>query len=206
MVADRLSTLADVVADAGVDDLVEGAELLMASDDVQAMSAAVGLMSLGDLDLGLELSRMAGELQTLSDVVYTLEMPVLAAVLGDRGQSLQEIGADVILRAAAERSLSALMEATGLQIAELGEGEMDEGALRLAASDLAAERAGELAAAGLLLGLRGEAELEDAADDADLAADIAAEGVAEIAEGAADLGAAGTMGDVADTLADAADD
>ena len=98
------------------------------------------------------------------------------------------------------------MEATGLQIAELGETEMDEGVLRLAASGLAAERAGELASAGLLVGLRGAAELEDAADDADLAADIAAEGVAEVAEGAADLGAAGTMEDVADALSDAADD
>jgi len=79
---------------------------------------------------------------------------------------------------------------------------MDEGLLRVAASNLASERAGELAAAGLLLGLRGEAELEDAADAADLAADIAAEGVAEVAEGAEDLGAAETMADAADALSD----
>lgn len=206
VVADRLSTLANIVAEAGVNDLAEGAEMLLASDDVQAMSAAVGLMSLGDLDRGLELSRMAGELQTISDVVDALDMPVLSAVLGDRGQQLQEIAADVILRAATERSLAALMEATGLQIAELGEAEMDEGVLRVAASELAAERAGELAAAGFLLELRGAAELEDAADDADLAADIAAAGIAEVSEGAADLGSAETMGVVADRLADAADD
>ena len=115
VVADRLGTLADVVGAAGVTDVAEGAELLMASEDVGAMGAAVGLMSLGDLDRGLELSRIAGELQTLSDVVDTLEMPVLSAVLNDRGLLLQEISVDVILRAAAERSLSALMEATGLK-------------------------------------------------------------------------------------------
>jgi len=92
----------------------------MASDDVQAISAAVGLMSVGDLERGLELGRMAGEMQTIADVVASMEMPVLAAVLGDRGMRLQEIGADVILRAASERSLAALMQATGLQIAEMG--------------------------------------------------------------------------------------
>jgi hypothetical protein len=175
----------------------------MASEDVEAMGAAVGLMSLGDLDRGLELSRIAGELQTISDVVDVLEMPILAAVLDDRGLLLQEISVDVILRAAAERSLSALMEATGLKIAELGEAEMDEGLLRLTASELAAERASELAAAGLLLGIRGEVGLEVAGDDADLAADLAAAGVAGVAAGGADLGAAATMEDVAEGLADA---
>lgn len=85
-----------------------------------------------------------------------------------------------------------------MQIAELGENEMDEGALRLAASELAAERASELAAAGLLKGLQGEAELVMAAEDAGLAADLAAEGVADVAAGAAELGAAATMEDVAE--------
>ncbi len=150
VVADRLATLADVVGDAGVNDLTEGAELLMAADDVDAMSAAMGLMSLGDMERGLELGGLAGELQTIANVVDTLEMPVLSSILDDRGWRLQQIASDVILRSAAERGLSALMEATGLQIADLGAAEMDEGELRLAASDLAAQRAGELAAAGLV--------------------------------------------------------
>ena len=87
-----------------------------------------------------------------------------------------------------------------MQIAELGENEMDEGALRLAASQLAADRASELAAAGLLKGLQGEAELAMAAEDAELAADLAAEGVAGVAAGSAELGAAAAMEDVADAL------
>lgn len=94
--------------------------MLMASEDVEAMSALVGLMSLGDLDRGLELGRMAGELGTISDVVDTLEMPVLSAVLGDRGRRLQEIAVDVILRAAATQGLADLMDATGQQLAEMG--------------------------------------------------------------------------------------
>jgi hypothetical protein len=175
----------------------------MAADDVDAMSAAVGLMSLGDLDRGLELGRLAGELQTIGDVVDALEMPVLSAVLGDRGWRLQQIAVDVILRAAAERSLSALMEATGIQIAELGANEMDEGVLRLAASQVAAERAGELAAAGLLMGMQGKVELAAAAEDADLAAEIAAEGVTAVAAGAAEFGAAASMGEMPESADEA---
>src|SRR4051812_34372071 len=55
IVADRLSSLSDVVGAAGVRDVAEGAELLSTSEDVEAVSAVVGLMSLGDLDRGLEL-------------------------------------------------------------------------------------------------------------------------------------------------------
>ena len=49
-------------------------------------------------------------------------------------------------------------------------------------------------------------ELEDAADDADLAFDLAVDGIAETAKGAADLGAAEAAADVADALADAAEE
>ena len=67
---------------------------------------------------------------------------------------------------------------------------MDEGALRLAVSQVAAERAGEMAAAGLLMGMQGKAELAAAAEDADIAAVTAG------AEGAAEFGAAAAMADV----------
>lgn len=109
IVADRLATLSGVVAAAGVNDIGQGAELIMTSADVEAMSATVGLMTLDDLDKGLELGRLAGELQTLGNVVSELEMPVLSAVLGDRGLRLLEIATDTILRAAATRSLAELM-------------------------------------------------------------------------------------------------
>ena len=67
VVADRLGVLANVVGEAGVTDIAEGAEMLMASDEVQAMSAAVGLISLGDLDRRFEIVGIAGELQTIGD-------------------------------------------------------------------------------------------------------------------------------------------
>ena len=122
-----------------------------------------------------------------------LEMPVLAAVLDDRGAMLQDIAVDVILRAAAERGLAHLMEATGQQIGELGEEEIDEGLLRMAASDIAAERSAELAAAGAGLAVRGAVEMAAAGAAADLAGEVAAEGVADVATGAAELGAAAAL-------------
>ena len=106
VVADRLATLSDLVGVAGVNDISEGVDLLSASDDVDAMSAMVGLMSLGDVERGLELGRVAGELMTIANVVDELDMPILSAVLDDRGMQLQDIATDVILRAAAERSLA----------------------------------------------------------------------------------------------------
>ena len=112
------SVFVHVVGEAGVDDLAEGAELLMAADDVDAMSAAVGLMGVGDLERGLELGRLAGELQTIGDVVDALEMPVLSAVLGDRGWRLQQIAVDVIIdtitRAPGEITLVTLGPLTNL--------------------------------------------------------------------------------------------
>ena len=162
VVADRLATLSDLVGVAGVNDISEGVELLSASDDVDAMSAMVGLMSLGDVERGLELGRVAGELMTIANVVDELDMPILSAVLDDRGMQLQNIATDVILRAAAERSLASLMAATGQQIGEMGEVEIEEGVLRTAASDIAAERSAELAAAGVGLAVRGAVEAEAA--------------------------------------------
>jgi hypothetical protein len=114
---------------------------------------------------------------------------------------LQGIAVDVLLRAAATRSLARLVDATGLRLAEMGEEEIDEGALRLAAADMAADRAAELGAAGLAASMAGVADLEIAADDAYLARGLAREGVAEVATGAAELGAAQTVADMADALA-----
>ncbi len=119
------------------------------------------------------MGRLAGELTTIANVVDELDMPVLATVLDVRGLELQEIAVDVILRAAAERSLSQLMGATGRHIAEMGEEEIDEGLLRTAASDIAAERSAELTAAGAALAVRGAVEAEVAGAAAQLASELA---------------------------------
>jgi hypothetical protein len=200
VVADRLAMLGQVVAEAGINDLGQGADLLSVSDDVDAISALVGLMSLGDLERGLQLGRLAGELKTISNVVAELEMPILSAVLADRGSVLQGIARDVILRGAATRALSQTIEATGTRLADLGVEEIDEGELRLLAADIALQRSNELAAAGLAVGLRGAAEAEVAGDAMTVAGVEAGAGVADAAFGAAELGAAKVEAGVAESL------
>ena len=187
VVADRLGTLSNVVAAAGVNDIAQGADLMMASDDVQAMSAAVGLMSLGDLESGLHLGRMAGELDTIAQVVAKLEMPMLAAILEDRSIELQDIATTTVLRSASTRGLSELMSATGKELNAMGETEMDEGVLRVAAAEIAQQRADELEYESVSLGIQGAAELADAAQAMDVAAEVANEGVARVAVGSAQM-------------------
>jgi len=193
IVAGRLTRLSEVVGAAGVTDIAEGAELLATSDDVEDMSAIVGLMSLGDLERGLELWRLAGELSTISDVIDQLQMPILSVVLNDRGNALRRIAVDAILRAAATRSLSQALAATGRHIGEMGAEEAEEGMVRLVASDVAQQRAEELAAAGAELELRGVAEAAVAQEAAAAARELVVEGAGELAEGSAEIGAASEM-------------
>jgi hypothetical protein len=72
----------------------------------------------------------------------------------------------------------------------MGVEEAAEGLTRLAASEALAERSEELAAAGVVLGVEGVAEVETALDEADLAKETGKVGVADIAEGAALMGVA----------------
>jgi hypothetical protein len=205
VVAGRLSTLSGVVAAAGINDIGQGAELLTASEDVDAISAVVGLMSLGDLERGLQLGRLAGELKTISSVVAALEMPILSAVLEDRGVVLQGIARDVILRGAATRALSKSIALTGQHLADLGLDEMDEGELRVIAAGIAAERSDELAAAGMAYAARGTAEAKIAGAAAGTARADAAAGIAGVMAGAAEVGATNPEAVVSEALRDLED-
>ena len=86
-----MQDLSEIVAVAGVVDVEEGVEMLIKGGDVKAMGAIVKLMSKEELERGLELARLAGELWTISDVAGVLDMPVLAEFLEERGMRLQEI-------------------------------------------------------------------------------------------------------------------
>ena len=125
--ADRMQQLSDLVGEAGVVDVAEGVDMLMKGGDVRAMGAIVGLMSWEDLDRGMELARMAGEMATASDVVDLLEMPVLATFLERRGLRLQEIAVEQLMRAASTRALAGAVKQAGRDIEAMGEQEIAEG-------------------------------------------------------------------------------
>jgi hypothetical protein len=77
-----------------------------------------------------------------------------------------------------------------MEIEEMGIEEIAEGLTRLAASEAMEERNEDLAAAGVVLGVKGVMEVETAAMEAGTAKEIAEEGIKDVADGAAELGAA----------------
>jgi len=171
-------------------DMAEGAELLAASDDVATISAIVGLMGEEDLEQGLALARLAGELQAASKVVDLMVMPVLTGFLETRSAQLQDLAVDNILQSAGNRALARVLAAKGLEIEEMGIEEMAEGLTRIAASEAMEERSEDLAVAGVVLVAKGVEEVVAAKETADLAKEIAKDGVVEVAEGSAEFGAA----------------
>jgi hypothetical protein len=152
-------------------------------------------MSAQDMEHGLELARLAGELWTVGDVVEILQMPVLADFLENRGFLLQEMAVRQILRSAGRSSISEVMAATGKRVAALGENEVAEGAVRMAVAEEMAGRASELDAASVDLAARGMVEMAVAEAAAQAARDMAVEGVTEIAVGAMHIGEAVTLQD-----------
>ena len=189
LVADRMQELSEIVGAAGIVDVEEGVEMLMKGQDVRAMGAIVKLMSKEELERGLELARLAGELWTISDVAGVLDMPVLADFLEERGMRLQQIAADQLLRYTGTRALAGAIKQAGEDIEVMGEDEVVEGMARGAASEAVAERSAELSVASDMLAAKGVDELTTAAMAGMVARDAAQSGVAEIANGAEEMGA-----------------
>jgi hypothetical protein len=171
--AARRAQLAEVVADAGIVDVAEGAALLAVSDDIKAISGVVGLMSTEDLETGLEMARTAGELRAVSDVVDLMEMPVLAV----EGAAVADLDAEE-----ATEGLVWYAESDGL--AQRSDG--------LAAYGMAYS---------IGLAARGAAQMAIAGGAAGTARGLVEESVAEAVVGAAKLAAADTMGAAVGALA-----
>jgi hypothetical protein len=188
IVSERVGELSEIVAAAGIVDVEEGVAMLMKGDNVKAMGAIVKMMSKEELERGLELARLAGELWTVSDVVGVLDMPVLAEFLENRGMRLQQIAVDQLLRFTSTRALAGAIKEAGQDIEAMGEQEVEEGLVRMAVSEVAAERSAELSAASDALAARAVDELVTAEIAREVAREAAVEGVADIAQGAALMG------------------
>ena len=125
--AERVQELSDLVGIAGEVDVEEGVDLILKGGDVKAMGAIVKLMSKEELERGLELARIAGELWTVSDVAGLLDMPVIAEFLEERGSHLQDIAVDQLLRYTSTRALAGAIKEAGQHIEAMGENEVVEG-------------------------------------------------------------------------------
>jgi hypothetical protein len=186
--AERVQELSDLVGAAGMLDVTEGVDMLMKGGNVRAMGAIVGLMSREELERGLELARLAGELGTLGDVLDALDMPVLSEYLAERGQRLQEIAADQLLRYTSTRALAGAIAQAGKDVEAMGEREVEEGAIRLAVSEAAAERSADLYQASDMLAGMADDELAVAVVAGKVARVAGEAGVAEVAAGAEAVG------------------
>jgi hypothetical protein len=199
LVAERVGELSEIVGEAGVVDVEEGVEMLMKGGDVKAMGAIVGLMSKEELERGMELARLAGELAVVGDVVSILDMPVLAEFLAERGEQLQDIAVDQLLRFTGTRALAGAIKQAGQDVEAMGEQEVEEGLVRLAVSEVAAERSAELSVASDALAARAVDEMVTAEIAREVAQEAVVTGVSEIAQGAELVGegeAVEAMGEV----------
>nr|NIV35401.1 hypothetical protein [Anaerolineae bacterium] len=184
---ERSAVLSETVGIAGVSDVAQGAELLDASDDLAEMGAFVAAMSTEDLERGMDLASLYGELVVAGDVMAEMGLPVMAAFLADRGQWLREIAVDELRQYGASRALAELMEDTSQQVADLGIGEA-------------------LAEAGIEMTAEGLADMAAAEAMRDAGATLALEGIATVAEGAADMGASEALHATAARLESTADE
>jgi hypothetical protein len=132
------------VAIAGARDLAHGADLLEAATDVEVVSALVGTMSRADLERGMELARLSGEMHAAGRIVQRLDMRILSAFLIDRAALLSDMGVRTIVRSAGTRALSAALAVTGAEIGELSASDVAAGISRIAASGALARASEEL--------------------------------------------------------------
>ena len=160
----------------------------------------VSAISEEDLGYGMDLAAIAGQLWTVSDVVAALGMPVLADFLEVKGEELQNIAVETLLRFGATRALADNMGKTSSKVGELGAEEVVEGATRLGISDEMAARSDELAKTSADLTAQGLAQMAAASGMRDAAEVLVVAGTASIAGEVNKLSKAETPDAAADEL------
>lgn len=197
-VAQRVGELGRVVGAAGEADLAQGIGMMSTASEIQSLSAAFRALSNEDLEQGLRIGRISGELAIISDAAGLLNMPVMARVLDERAMALQQIGVEVLVQYMLGREMSKALEAKGIEVGAFGANEAAEGMARLALSEAAAERAEDLEEMSVELTMRGVDSAIEAGQAADAARTVADAGISDIAQGAATVGAGVAMDAMAD--------
>ena len=79
--AERRASMSDLESAAGVNDLMQGADMLAASDDITTMSAVVHALNEEDLEDVIEIGAISGELAVLSDVLAAMAFTTMSEFL-----------------------------------------------------------------------------------------------------------------------------
>ena len=164
------------------------------------LGAIVGAISEDDLERGLQVARVAGELSAVAVVVRRIGMPVLSAFLLDRGDALLGVSVDAIVRSGGTRAIARALADTGERVEVLGEMEAAEGVARLVAAEGLAERSEDLADEGAALSFAGYEEMVVGETVRQAAVEVGAAGLAEAGEGMEEIGSAGALADMAEEL------
>jgi hypothetical protein len=152
----------------------------------------VRALSASDMQHGLSLAGIAGQLATVSDVMDSLQMPVLSAFLDDTSGQLRDLAISSLLRARDTQNLAGLIRRTSQTVAGYGTTEMAEGLVRLAASEDFAAQSAQLASEGADQVAEGLAELALAQGARNAAQSLVLDSVDQIAGGAQAIGASET--------------
>jgi hypothetical protein len=170
--ARRRAAQGDLEAAAGANDLLQGADMLSASEDIDSLTTVVHSINEEDLDDAMEIGAISGELAVLSDVLASLEMETISEFLLDRSQRLRELSVDNIMRYGALRALAHALDETGDKVAELGTAEMAEGEARLNLADAVVANSEAMAIAGEEMIAEGLATLAAAQGALDAGAEL----------------------------------
>jgi hypothetical protein len=162
--AEAVAELSRALGEAGIEEILAGRRVLRVSQDVASESLAVRALSEEDLNIGLALAGIAGQLRSLTGAVDRLGPRVIAGVLESKGEQLGRLAESVMARSAATAALGRTLAQTSLAAAQLGDAEVAEGQARLTVSEWEAEESQDLAGEGVGLMAWGITEAV-AADD-----------------------------------------
>lgn len=129
----------------GIQDLDEGAVLTDISKDISALSEAAASLSLSEVQRGMELASMAGQIGMVGDTVRVMGMESLGSFLADMSLRMRALAVRDMLDSQDGRGLAREISEAGAGVAVLGDKELAAGIAELADAQDAAD-ASELAA------------------------------------------------------------
>jgi hypothetical protein len=143
--ADRLAAQGEQDARSAIQNLDEGAVLTDIAENISALSEAATALSLSEVERGMELAAMAGQIGTVADTVRVMGMESLGSFLNDMSLRMRGIAVRDVLESQDRRGLARAIGDAGAGVGALAESELAAGMAELASAQNAAD-ASELAA------------------------------------------------------------
>jgi hypothetical protein len=193
--------LADLATVGGAEEMGRAEDTLEVAQDIEELTRIVRSIGRAELDRGLAIARISGELSAVSRVIAGLDMPLLAVLLDDRSAQLQAVSVETLIGSQGTRLVAGALEETAEEVELVADREAASGIARLAVGEALAARSEVLASEGLAQAAAGATEMEVGAATVAIARGAAADSALEVAAGAADAASGETELEMADALA-----